>query len=100
MANLAGKVAVITGGTSGIGYAAAEDLIKNGAKVVISGSRDNGAEIAAELARQIIERPPLGALLIDLVFGQSVQRGEEGVGLHASPALRKRIGRLKKEKRT
>ena len=49
MANLAGKVAVITGGTSGIGYAAAEDLIKNGAKVVISGSRDNGAEIAAEL---------------------------------------------------
>ena len=45
---LDGQVAVITGGTSGIGLKAAERFIDAGAKVVISGRKD-GTEIAEKI---------------------------------------------------
>lgn len=40
MKTMEGKVAIVTGGTSGIGQAAAIELAQRGAKVVVSGSRD------------------------------------------------------------
>lgn len=44
------KVAVITGATSGIGQAAAEIFVREGARVVLAGRRDDlGQEIAAAL---------------------------------------------------
>ncbi|MCB0550916.1 MAG: SDR family oxidoreductase [Phaeodactylibacter sp.] len=50
MSKLNGKVAVVTGGNSGIGYAAAEDFIANGATVVITGrNAEKVAAAAAEL---------------------------------------------------
>jgi NAD(P)-dependent dehydrogenase (short-subunit alcohol dehydrogenase family) len=48
MKNLANKVAVITGGNSGIGYAAARRLKENGARVVITGRRKDAVEAAAK----------------------------------------------------
>ena len=47
MSKLAGKIAVITGGTSGIGLATAERFIKEGAFVFITGRRQ------AELDRAV-----------------------------------------------
>ena len=43
---LKGKVAVVTGGTRGIGYAIVEKFLKNGAKVVLFGSRQETVEKA------------------------------------------------------
>ncbi|MBB6238282.1 NAD(P)-dependent dehydrogenase (short-subunit alcohol dehydrogenase family) [Pedobacter sp. AK013] len=47
MKNLTRKVALITGGNSGIGYAAAKQLKENGAQVIISGRRKDAVEKAA-----------------------------------------------------
>lgn len=46
--NIAGKAAVVTGGTKGIGYAIAEALVREGASVLISGRGREGVQSAAE----------------------------------------------------
>ncbi|XP_062188378.1 momilactone A synthase-like [Phragmites australis] len=47
---LAGKVAVITGGASGIGKATAAEFVRNGARVIIADVQDDlGRSVAAEL---------------------------------------------------
>jgi NAD(P)-dependent dehydrogenase (short-subunit alcohol dehydrogenase family) len=48
MSNLNNKVAVITGGNSGIGYASAKELKANGATVIISGRNSDRVKKASE----------------------------------------------------
>jgi 2,3-dihydroxy-2,3-dihydro-p-cumate dehydrogenase len=55
---LAGKIAVVTGAARGIGFAIAERLADDGAKLVISDlDADNLEGAAAELAKSFGERP-------------------------------------------
>ncbi len=68
MFNVQDKVVLITGGTAGIGLARADRLVRAGARVVISGRRDNGAAIADDIGATFIrldvtEEPSLVAAL-------------------------------------
>jgi NAD(P)-dependent dehydrogenase (short-subunit alcohol dehydrogenase family) len=46
MGKLSGKIAVITGGNSGIGLASAKAFIKEGARVVVTGRRREAIDAA------------------------------------------------------
>jgi NAD(P)-dependent dehydrogenase (short-subunit alcohol dehydrogenase family) len=51
MGRVSGKVAIVTGGASGIGKEACLLLAKEGAKVVVVDMDDSGASVAAEISR-------------------------------------------------
>ncbi len=51
--HLKGKVALITGGTTGIGMAAAKLFLKNGVKVVIAGRRKEQGDTALTELKEI-----------------------------------------------
>lgn len=50
--DLQGKRVLVTGGSSGIGYAIAEAMLKRGARIVITGRRPDALHEAAEKLRQ------------------------------------------------
>lgn len=67
---LDGKVALITGGSSGIGLAIAESFVKSGCKVVIAGTRKE----KLEAARKTINSENLAIIVIDVTDIQSLQQ--------------------------
>ena len=75
MSKLEGKVAVVTGGNSGIGYAAAKELKEQGAQVVITGrnvDRVKAASQALGVEGIVADVSDLGAIdaLVDKVKEQ------------------------------
>ena len=54
MHSLEGKIALITGGTAGIGLAVAKNYVASGARVIITGRREKGDSVAAEIGASFV----------------------------------------------
>lgn len=70
---LEGKVAIITGGTRGIGYATAEKFLQNGAKVALCGSRQETVDKALSFIKKRIPDADVMGFMPDLLDESSVQ---------------------------
>ena len=66
ISTLTGKVAVITGANSGIGYEAAEILARKGAHVVLAVRNENKGVIAAREIRSRLPAADLDVMALDL----------------------------------
>lgn len=70
---LEGKVAIVTGGTRGIGLAIVEKYLENGAKVALCGSRPETAEKAVEEVKQKFPDAEVMGIAPDLADYGSVE---------------------------
>ena len=76
---LQGKVAVVTGGTRGIGYAVVETFLKNGATVVLFGSRQETVDKALAQLKAENAAWPVSGMAPDLTDYAAVQQALETV---------------------
>lgn len=74
MPNLAGKVAVVTGGTSGVGLAMSAALLRHGAAVTIVGKNKSKGELAVVKLKQQTKRQAITFMAADLSEQQAVNR--------------------------
>lgn len=72
MSELSGKVAIVTGGTLGIGRAAAEGLAQSGASVMVCGSNADHVEVAAGELRKL--GYPVDGHVADVSVADQVER--------------------------
>ena len=73
--DLIGKVAVVTGGNAGLGYFAAEQLARRGARIVIATRNEAKANAAIQsLRREVDDIVPSSFVQLDLADLASVQR--------------------------
>src|SRR6266581_6647084 len=104
--SLKDKVALITGGTSGIGEAAALQLAKTGAKVVVAGRRENEGQavvkaiekaggqalfVKTDVSREadvkaLVDKTVAKFGRLDFAFNNAGVAGADGVTTHSQTA--------------
>lgn len=72
-ANLVGKVAIVTGGSSGMGFEAAKNLAKHGAKVFIASRNETKLKAARDEIEEISGNNQIAYRLLDLGSFKSVR---------------------------
>lgn len=83
---LNGKIAIVTGGTRGIGYAIVEKYLENHATVILCGSRQETADKAVASLKARDPEWPVEGIAPDLTDYESVKAAFDGV--------RERYGRI------
>ena len=76
------KVAVITGGSRGIGYATAKAFLKEGATVVIAASSEGSARKAAQQLQQEFPNGKVGSISPNLASMEDVKKAFQYVREH------------------
>lgn len=71
MFDVAGYKVLITGGTSGIGRATAQRLVKAGAEVVIVGRRDSGEQVASDIGARFVRADVIDEAQLVSAFDQA-----------------------------
>ncbi len=79
MGDLTGRVALVTGANSGIGYATASALAEHGAHVIMACRDDDKARRARDKLESELERSSLELLHLDLADLVSVRRAADTV---------------------
>lgn len=70
---LKGKVAVVTGGSRGIGFAIVKKFLENGARVILCGSRQETAERAVEKLKEENSEYPVSGIWPDLSNSSEIE---------------------------
>jgi NAD(P)-dependent dehydrogenase (short-subunit alcohol dehydrogenase family) len=78
--NLKGKVAIVTGGSRGIGFAIARELLRNGATVVITGTKAETVDAAVRDLRAEASDAAVEGAVADVRKYADVERLMSGAG--------------------
>lgn len=76
---LKGKVAIVTGGTRGIGYAIVEKYLENGATVILFGSRQGTVDKALASLKEKNPDWPVDGMAPDLTNGEEVAKTMDAI---------------------
>lgn len=78
---LAGKLALVSGSTAGIGYAIAETLCREGARVIVNGRSNSGVDAALAAIRKATNKDALGFAgdLSDAAVAEALVREHPGI---------------------
>ena len=68
--SLSGKTAIVTGGTKGIGFAAAKGLLETGAEVVITGRSENSVNPAVDSLKMAYPSEVVQGVVCDLASAE------------------------------